>query len=71
MKKKIKEVLHYKIELPGETIFTGPGTVPTSGASVAQTSIKEMVSLSRKASREGVFESIESQDYGSFSNPTK
>ena len=61
----------YKIKIAGETIITGPGTVPTSAGSVAQTSIKEMVSLLRKASREGTFEPEDSDKYGSLQSSTK
>lgn len=62
----------YKIKVAGETILTGPGTVPTSTASVSHTSIKQMVSLLRKASREGTFELKDvDRKYGSFQSPTR
>ena len=61
----------YKIKILGETIVTGPGTVPISAGSVAQTSIKQMVSLLRKASREGMFEPENRDRYGSFQRTTK
>lgn len=71
MRKFTKETEHYKIILPGEVISVGPGTVPTSGASVSQTSMKEMVSLLRKASREGIFDSDDNHEYESFHDRTK
>ena len=61
----------YKLKIAGQIIITGPGTVPTSTASVARTSIKDMVSSLRKASREGTFEPEESDKYGSLQNSTK
>lgn len=70
-KTKVTKPYKYKIELSGETIITGPGTVPTSGASVTKTSISEMVSLLRKASRNGIFELKENLKYGSFQDTTK
>jgi hypothetical protein len=45
------------LKLPGETIIVGPGTVPTSTASAAHTSIKEIVAGFRKASKMGLFSS--------------
>lgn len=47
----------YKIQLTGETVIVGPGTVPTSTASVSETSIKEVSSGFRRASRLGIFDS--------------
>ena len=61
----------YKLKIAGEIIITGPGTVPRSAGSVSQTSIKEMVSLLRKASREGTFEPEDSDKYGSLQSSTK
>ena len=61
----------YKIKVAGEIIITGPGTVPRSEGSVAQTSIKQMVSLLRKASREGIFEPEDTYKYGSLQSSTK
>ena len=58
--------LKSKIKLPMGSFTIGPGTVPTSGASVSKTSIEEITSLSRKASRKGTFEPKESEEYGSF-----
>lgn len=62
--KKITKKVHLK--LPEGIFSVGPGTVPTSAASVAQTSIEEITSLSRKASRKGTFESKEREEYGSL-----
>lgn len=56
--------LKSKLELLTGSFTIGPGTVPTSGASVSQTSIKEMTSLLRKASRKGIFEVKENDKYG-------
>lgn len=47
-----------KIKLPEETVTVGPGTVPTSGASTSSTSVKEMSTSLRKASRVGLFDSL-------------
>ena len=47
-----------KIKLPVETVTVGPGTVPTSGASTSTTSIKDMSTNLRKASRVGLFDSL-------------
>lgn len=58
--------LKSKLKLLTGTFTIGPGTVPTSGASVSQTSIKDMTSLLRKASRKGIFEIKESDRYGSL-----
>jgi hypothetical protein len=44
------------IRLYGEDIPTGPGTVPTSLASVSKTSIDEMIKYAKKASELGVFD---------------
>lgn len=60
--------LKSKLKLLMGNFAFGPGTVPTSGASVSQTSIKEMTSLLRKASRKGIFEVKESDKYGSLQN---
>lgn len=68
---KKEKIEDYKIKLSEETIFTGPGTVPTSDASVARTSIKEMVSLLRKASQKGIFEPRKTDRYGSFQDLAK
>lgn len=46
----------FTITLLGETITPGPGTVPTSLASVPKTSIKDMISGLKKASRLGLFD---------------
>lgn len=55
---KIRKIAdeQYKIKLPGEIITIGPGTVPTSTASVSKTSIKEVSSGLRRASRIGLFD---------------
>lgn len=55
--KEMKTPQSFTLELPGETITTGPGTVPVSGASVTQTSIKEIASGFRKISRLRIFDS--------------
>lgn len=69
---KSKMQSSYKIRIAGETILTGPGTVPTSAASVSRTSIKEMTSSLRKASREGTFELKDvDRKYGSSQSPTR
>ena len=47
----------YTIQLPGEIITVGPGTVPTSTASVSETSVKEISSGFRRASKLGIFDS--------------
>lgn len=47
-----------KIKLFGETITVGPGTVPTSAASVTETSITDVVSGAKKASKLGLFEPL-------------
>lgn len=59
--------LKSKLKLLTGSFAIGPGTVPISGASVAKTSIKEITTLSREASRKGIFESEESYKYGSHS----
>ena len=71
--KKIKRESQsgYKLRILGQTIITGPGTVPTSAGSVAETSIKDVIALSRKASREGIFETKESDNYGFIQNLAK
>lgn len=46
------QILH----LPGGNIIIGPGTVPTSTASVPTTSIKDMIKEFRRASKLGLFE---------------
>lgn len=56
--KSIK-IQHYSLDLPTGTISIGPGTVPTSTASVSETSMKDLISAFRKASRLGVFDSAE------------
>jgi len=71
IKQQSKVQSEYKIKILGETIVTGPGTVPRSAGSVAQTSVKEMVSLLRKVSREGIFEPEDSHKYGSLQSSTK
>lgn len=71
IKQESKLQSNYKIKILGETIVTGPGTVPTSAGSVAQTSIKQMASLLRKASREGIFEPEDTYKYGSLQSSTK
>lgn len=45
-----------QIEILGQTISIGPGTVPTSSASISQTSISGMTTGFRKASKLGLFE---------------
>lgn len=45
------------LRLLGRTITIGPGTVPTSPTSVSATSIKDVISAARKASKLGVFDS--------------
>ena len=54
--RKITEEQH-EIQLPGEIVVVGPGTVPTSTASVSETSIKEISSGFRRASKLGIFDS--------------
>lgn len=68
---KTQKSVTYEIKLPGEWITIGPGTVPTSGASVAQTSIKDMVSKLRKASKEGLFKEKEDRRYESLRSATE
>lgn len=46
------------LKLPTETVIVGPGTVPTSGASLSTTSIEEMSISLRKASKVGLFDSF-------------
>jgi len=53
---KVEDLVSVKIILPTQTVVVGPGTVPTSAASVSQTSIKEMSHELREASRDGVFD---------------
>lgn len=59
---KLKEELAVKtgeeitIKLPGETVVVGPGTVPTSTASVSQTSIKDVIAGAKRASKLGLFD---------------
>lgn len=65
-KKIIKKSPTYTIKLPGGIITIGPGTVPTSKTSVAETSIKDVIAAARKASREGIYDS-ESDEYGTNS----
>lgn len=45
-----------KIKLPTETVIVGPGTVPTSAASTSRTSVQEMATGLRKASKSGLFD---------------
>lgn len=71
IKQQSKLQSDYKIKILGETIVTGPGTVPRSAGSVAQTSIKQMVFLLRKASRDGIFEPENNYKYGSLQSSTK
>lgn len=65
--KKTKEVF----KLLGENILIGPGTVPTSGASLSRTSMTQVIDLSREASKEGVFRKQENGAYGSFRDSTR
>lgn len=53
---KIDTTGEIRLKLPIETVILGPGTVPTSGASVGTTSIPEMSSSLRKASKAGLFD---------------
>ncbi|HSW88606.1 MAG TPA: hypothetical protein VLG12_05595 [Candidatus Saccharimonadales bacterium] len=48
-----------EIKLPTGTVTIGPGTVPISSASIATTSIKDMITEFRKASRLGIFDDKE------------
>ena len=57
------------IRLPGENISVGPGTVPTSTASVSYTSFKKMASELRKASKEGLFNNKD-EAYGAITSAT-
>lgn len=58
MKKAVKrKTVSKTLTLPWRTLSVGPGTVPTSSASLTKTSVKDMVSGLRKASRIGLFES--------------
>lgn len=57
-KKTQESTKKYKttLQLPGKTIFIGPGTVPSSGASVSSTRIEDIAAEFRKASKLGVFD---------------
>lgn len=68
-RKKIAEGV--KLQLPEGIFSVGPGTVPSSNASASKTSIEEITSLSRRASKKGIFEEKESEEYGSFQNPAR
>jgi len=46
-----------KIKLAGQIVIIGPGTVPTSLASVSGTVIQDVISKSRIASKKGIFDS--------------
>ena len=60
MKTKIISSDKYKIELklPSGGITIGPGTVPTSGASVSTTSIEQITADLREASKLGLYSSF-------------
>lgn len=63
MKQAIKKVeKDLKVKFSGGVIVLGSGTVPTSSASVTQTDIKKVISVSRAVSRAGIFIS-EEDDY--------
>ncbi len=47
-----------------DRIVTGPGTVPTSNASVSVTSIEELIKTSKNASKLGVFDT-DQKEHGS------
>lgn len=58
MRDKIQQIAgSVTIKLPGETVIVGPGTVPSSSASPARTSIEEMSAALKKASKLGLFDS--------------
>lgn len=68
---KVKKGSEYTISLQGELVTPGPGTVPTSTASVSHTSIEEVIKKSREASKEGLFDDVEDQQYEFFNNPKR
>ena len=47
------------LDLPTGSVSIGPGTVPTSTASVSETSMADIIIASRKASKFGIFDSAE------------
>jgi len=57
---KISSQPNFIIKFPdGTKVTTGPGTVPTSTASVSKTSIQAIIRTSRIASKMGVFDTVE------------
>ena len=52
-----------RVRILGENIIVGPGTVPSSGASASGTVINDVISLSKKASKDGIFEDKEQYGY--------
>ncbi len=61
----------YAIKTPGGTIIVGPGTVPTSGASVSGTIITDMISKLKKASKDKIYEDKEDYDFVSLGRTSR
>lgn len=58
-----------RLKLPTGTITIGPGTVPTSPASVSQTKITEVIKASRRASKLKLFDFPEEEKYLIYDKP--